>query len=249
MGVCSAAAAACAAALFLSSAAATPLLRAQGAAAADSVVTHAAAPLPAPPCFSAFNPALETSCSRTVATDRASNVTVRAYGAAGADITFLSASETVEPSYQEGLEVCIALFIPYFVSFNSKQTPVNRTVPIVSYRLGSPADSSRYEWTSGMALPASVYPSAATAPVPDEPGVTQFSTPFAANPLVAVHHFVTPALAADGDWATASDYLAAHVPRGYRAVAGATPIFAIYDGRDATTPRNNEVWLAVEKGA
>ena len=236
-----------AAALLLSSAAAAPLLRAQGAAADDSVVTHAAAPLPAPPCFSAFNPDLETSCSRTVATDRASNVTVRAYEAAGANITFLSASETVEPNYQEGLEVCIALFIPYFVSFNRQQIPVNRTVPIVSSRLGSSA--ANFKWTSGMALPASVYPSAATAPVPDEPDFVQFSTPFAANPLVAVHHFVTPALAADEDWAAAAAFLAAHVPRGYHAVAGATPVFAIYDGRDATTPRNNEVWLAVVKGA
>jgi hypothetical protein len=99
-----------------------------------------------------------------------------------------------------------------------------------------------------MALPASIYPSAATAPIPDEPpAFLQFSTPFAANPLVAVHHFVTPALAADADWAAASAFLAAHVPRGYSAVAGATPIFAIYDGRAATTPRNNEVWLAVTK--
>ncbi len=233
---------AAAAALLLSPAAAAPLLP------DDSVITHAAAPLPAPPCFSAFNPDLETSCSRTVATDRASNVTVRAYEAAGVNITFLTASETVEPTYQEGLEVCIALFIPYFVSFNRQQVPVNRTVPIVSSRLGSPADST-YKWTSGMALPASVYPSAATAPVPDEPDFVQFSTPFAANPLVAVHHFVTPALAADEDWAAAAAFLAAHVPRGYHAVAGATPVFAIYDGRDATTPRNNEVWLAVVKGA
>jgi hypothetical protein len=99
-----------------------------------------------------------------------------------------------------------------------------------------------------MALPASVYPSAASAPVPDDAAFLQFTTPFAADPLVAVHHFVTPALPADADWAAASAFLAAHVPRGYTVVAGATPIFAIYDGRAATTPRNNEVWLAVVKG-
>ena len=37
---------------------------------ADSVIIHADAPMPKPPCFSPLNPALETSCSRTLATDR-----------------------------------------------------------------------------------------------------------------------------------------------------------------------------------
>ncbi len=235
-----------AAALILS---ASPL-RAQSATADDTVITHPTAPVPAPPCYSAFNPDLETSCSRTVATDRLSNVTIRAYEAAGATITFLSATEAGQLTYQEGLETCIQLFITYFVpGFNQQRTPVNRTVPIVSVHLGSPSDPFNYKWASGMALPASIYPSAAAAPVPDDPAFLQFSTPFAANPLVAVHHFVTPALAADADWAAASAFLAAHVPRGYSVVAGATPVFAIYDARAATTPRNNEVWLAVVKGA
>jgi hypothetical protein len=184
-----------------------------------------------------------------VATDRASNVTIRAYAAAGATITFLSASEAGQLNYQQGLETCIELFITYFSpGFNRALTPVNRTVPIVSLHVGSQADPFNYKWYSGMALPASIYPTSATAPQPEDPTFLQFSTPFAANPLVAVHHFVTPALAADQDWAAAAAFLAAHVPRGYSAVAGAVPVFAIYDGRAATTPRNNEVWLEVVKG-
>jgi len=217
--------------------------------ASDSVYIHPTAPLPTPPCFSPFNPDLETSCSRTVATDRATNVTIRDYAASGATITFLSATESGELPYLQGLETCIELFITYFVpGFNRAMTPVNRTVPIVSVHLGSPTDPFNYKWASGMALPASIYPTSASAPLPDDPAFLTFSTPFAANPLVAVHHFVTPALADDADWAAASAFLTEHLPRGYTLVAGATPIFAIYDGRATTTPRNNEVWLEVVKG-
>ena len=96
-----------------------------------------------------------------------------------------------------------------------------------------------------MALPASVYPTSAQAPKPDDFALL-FYTPFAANPLVAVHHFVTPALPGDADWAAAVGFLTEHVPRGYTS-AGAPPILAIYDGEATTTPRNNEVWLPVVK--
>ena len=231
--------------------AAALLLAARCAAAADdTVVTHPTAPLPSPPCYSPFTPDLETPCSRTVATDRATNVTIRDFTAGGGAVaTFLSATESGELNYQQGLETCIELFITYFSpGFNRAFTPVNRTVPIVTIRLGSPSDPFNYKWASGMGLPQSVYPTQATAPQPENPIFQIFSTPFAANPLVAVHHFVTPALPDDQDWAVACAYLAAHVPRGYSAVAGAAPVFAIYNGRAATTPRNNECWLRVEKG-
>ena len=217
------------------------------AAAASPVTVHANALVPKPPCFSPYSP-LETSCSRTLATDRRTNVTIREYEAAGATITFLSALQPGELNYQEGLEACISIFITYFSpGFNRELRPVNRTVPIVSTLLGSPSDPFNYKWASGMALPASIYSSSATAPVPDDPIFLQFVMPFAANPLVAVHHFVTPGLAADADWAAAAAFLAANVPRGYSAMAGTAPVFAIYDGRAATTPRNNEVWLSVVK--
>jgi len=231
--------------------AAAALLAALGAAAAeDSVFTHPTAPLPSPPCYSAFNTELETPCSRTMATDRATNVTIRSYEAGGGAVaTFLSATEPGELNYQQGLETCIAEFITYFApGFNRELTPVNRTVPIVSIRLGSSADPFNWKWASGMALPESVYPTSATAPQPENPIFQTFTTPFVANPHVAVHHFVTPLLPNDQDWAVAAAYLAAHVPRGYSAVPGAAPVFAIYDGRAATTPRNNEVWLQVVKG-
>ena len=65
---------AAAAALLLSIQASASSLRALSATAEDTtVITHPTAPAPAPPCFSAFNPDLETSCSRTVATDRLTN--------------------------------------------------------------------------------------------------------------------------------------------------------------------------------
>jgi hypothetical protein len=141
-----------------------------------------------------------------VATDRVSNVTIRAYEAAGAAVTFLAASEPGELDYQQGLGVAIQRFITYFVpGFNSARTPVPRTVPIVSLRFGSPADPFNYKWGTGMALPASVYPTSDTAPRPDDFTLLYY-TPFVANPLVAVHHFVTPALAADEDWAAAAAF-------------------------------------------
>jgi hypothetical protein len=240
---------AAAALLLLAStpAAASASLRAAAAAdAASSVTVHADAPVPKPPCFSPYSP-LETSCSRTLAMDRRTNVTIREYEAAGATITFLTATEAGQLDYQQGLEACVALFITYFVpGFNQELRPVNRTVPIVTTHIGSPSDPFNYKWASGMALPASVYPTSATAPVPDDPVFLQFIE--LANPLVAVHHFVTPALAADADWAAAVAFLTANVPRGYSAVAGTAPVFAIYDGRAATTLRNNEVWLSVERG-
>ena len=185
-----------------------------------------------------------------MATDRSTNITIRSFAAGGGAVaTFLSATQPGELNYQEGLETCIEIFITYFSpGFNRALTPVNRTVPIVSIRLGSPSDPFNYKWASGMALPESVYPTSATAPQPENPIFQTFTTPFAANPLVAVHHFVTPALPNDQDWAAASAFLAARVPRGYSAVPGAAPVFAIYDGRAATTPRNNEVWLQVIKG-
>ncbi len=229
---------------------AAALLALGAAATEDSVVTHPTAPLPKPPCYSALNPDLETPCSRTVATDLLTNVTIRSYEAGGGAVaTFLSATQPGELNYQQGLETCIEIFISYFSpGFNRELTPVNRTVPIVSIRLGSPADPFNYKWASGMALPESVYPTSATAPQPENPIFLTFTTPFVANPLVAVHHFVTPLLPTDQDWAVAAGYLAAHVPRGYRAVAGAAPVFAIYNGRASTAPRDNEVWLQVVKG-
>ncbi len=214
----------------------------------DSLIIHPTAPAPTPPCFSPFNPNLESSCSRTIATDRLTNVTIRAYEATGATVTFLSATEAGQLNYQEALGACIEILLPYFyLGFNQERVPVNRTVPIVSVHFGSPSDPFNYKWASGMALPASIYPSAATAPAPDDTFL-QFNTPFTGNPLVAVHHFVTPALADDADWAAAVGFLTEHVPRGYSAVAGTAPVFAIYDGRDTTTPRNNEVWLSVVAG-
>ena len=234
-----------AAALLLLSTLVSASLRAQSSV-DESLVIHAHVPVPKPPCFSAFNPSLETSCSRTIATDPRTKVSIRAYEAAGATITFLSALEPGELNYQEGLESGIEVFLPYFSpGFNREEKPVNRTVPIVSTRLGSPSDPVNYKWASGMALPASIYPSSATAPAPMFPMFEQFVTPFAANSLVAVYHFVTPALAADADWAAAVAFLTANVPRGYSAAEGIAPVFAIYDGRAATTPRNNEVWLSV----
>lgn len=229
-------------------AASSSLRPAAAAADTDSVITHPAAPLPKAPCYSPFNPDLESLCSRTVATDRKTNVTVRAYEAESAVITFLSTTQPGQLDYQEALETCIAVFISYFdPGFNQALKPVNRTVPIVSTRFGSPSDPFNYKWAGGMALPASVYPTSATAPAPEDPVFLQFVTPFVENPLVAVYHFVTPALAADADWAAAVAFLTANVPRGYTAVAGIPPVLAIYDGRAATTPRNNEVWLSVLK--
>ena len=176
-------------------------------------------------------------------------MTIRAYEASGATITFVSASVSGELNYEQGLEATIPQFLSYFVpGFNRQLTPVNRTVPIVSIRGGSPSDPFNYKWYSGMALPASIYPTSATAPAPDDPEFVLFSTPFVANPLVAVHQFVTPALAADQDWAAAVAFLTANVPKGYSVVAGSPPVFAIYDGRAATTPRNNEVWISVLRG-
>lgn len=236
-------------ALLLAAPAASASLRASSIISDDSsLVIHATAPVPSPPCFSAFRPGFETSCSRTLATDRLTNVTIRAYEAAGATITFLSVTEPGELDYQQGLNTCIESFITYFApGFNQALKPVNRTVPIISTHVGSPSDPFNYKWSGGMALPASVYPTSATAPVPDDPIFLQFSTPFALDPLVAVHHFVTPELADDADWASAVAFLTAHVPRGYSVVAGQPPLFAVYDGRDTTTPRNNEVWLQVLK--
>lgn len=228
---------------------ATPGLSTSLRAASDDLIIHPTVPIPTPPCASPYNSSLESSCSRTVVTDRLTNVTIRAYEATGATITFLAASEPGELDYLQALEVAIQRFITYFVpGFNSQRIPVARTVPIVTLRFGTPSDPFNYKWGTGMALPASVYPTSAQAPQPDDPFGLLFYTPFATNPLVAVHHFVTPALPGDADWAAAVGFLTEHIPRGYTAVAGASPVFAIYDGEATTTPRNNEVWMSVVKG-
>ena len=71
----------------------------------DSLLIHPTAPAPTPPCFSPLNPDLESSCSRTIATDRLTNVTIRSYEATGATITFVSATEAGQLDYQEALGV------------------------------------------------------------------------------------------------------------------------------------------------
>jgi hypothetical protein len=199
-----------------------------------------------PPCFSPFNPSFESLCFEQVALGpRGTNVSVHSYGAEGAVITALSAVQNGPLTYLEALEVGLPQLFPYFVpGLNSKFQPVNRTVPIMATHTGSPSEPFAESWTVAMGLPTSVYPTSATAPTPDD-FFTTFVTPFVANPLVAVRHFVTPALPVDADWATNSAFLSAHIPAGYTAVPGAPYTFAIYDVRDATNLRNNEVWLPV----
>jgi hypothetical protein len=199
-----------------------------------------------PPCFSQWNPDFESLCFDNVAVGRGTNVSVRAYAAAGATLTTLAANQPGIANYFEALEGGIPLVITYFSpGFNAQLKPVNRTVPIMATHSGSPSDPFTEQWTVSMALPASVYPTSATAPQPDDPFFLTFATPFAGNNLVAVRHFVTPALPLDADWLEQSTYLAAHIPAGFSAVQGAPFTFAIYDTRDATGPRNNEVWLPV----
>lgn len=201
-----------------------------------------------PPCYSVYNTDFESLCYDQVAVGPPnSNVSVRAYGASGAVITVLS---TVQPgigNFLDALEGGLAQVIPYFSpGFNANLQPINRTVPIMAIHTGSPSDPFTEQWAVSMALPASVYPSSATAPRPTFSIVT-FITPFTENVYVAVRHFVTPALPLDTDWADNSAYLLAHIPTGYEPVNGAPFTFSIYDVRDATGPRNNEVWLPVLK--
>ena len=200
-----------------------------------------------PPCYSAYTREFESICYDQVAVGHGgSNVSVRAYAVAGgATITAYANSQPGQGTFYDALEGGLAQVLPYFSpGFNSKLEPINRTVPIMATHVGSPSDPFAESWTVAMALPASVFPDAAAAPAPTNP-FSAFTTPFAGNPLVAVRHFVTAALPVDADWAANAAYLAANLPAGYTAASGAPYTFAIYDVRDATGLRNNEVWLPV----
>lgn len=194
----------------------------------------AAAP-PSPPCTSPLNPALESICFSTIT--RLGNFSIREY-ASGLNVALVTS--TAAGGFAEGWAIqsqsATTEALEYFLGANSEGKKVPLTVPLIYRPQGQTLLAS-------LAIPTSVFPSAADAPRP-----TAFSAlePFPAIRVAALT-FVTPALASDVQYAFACGEL-----QEVLALQGLAPVdgpwseaWVTYSGRAAPV-HVNECWAQVK---
>ena len=198
----------------------------------------AAAAAGAPPCTTPLNPAFETICYKTVATD--GRFSIRDY-AARLNVSLVTATSPEAPSWAEGSLLATEALLLYFEGSNGAAKPVARTVPLIYRPRTLPTGESVIN--AAMALPTSVYPDPGAAPQPSPENKPEA---FPAQRFAAAS-FSTPLPATDLQYAYACGEVAqwlaskglAPVTKGVWAQAWVT-----YSGSDATE-HVQECWLGV----
>lgn len=194
------------------------------AAAADASAGAAAA-FPAPPCYSNYNNDFESFCFRVVAKGKSPAVVVREMAPGLVRARFQLTRQPLQP-YADALPVGIAGVLPYFVARrNGAGVLINRTVPFLIGLLGRPDPF----WEVAMFLPASDYPTPASAPDPEtaSTGVSLLSNATLRD-LTAASAFSTPKVPSEADFRAACKTLVDGLPAGYEVLPGAFPFWAIY---------------------
>ena len=189
---------------------------------------------PSPPCTTPLNPELETICYSTVTS--AGNYSVRDF-ASGLNVSLVTANLAVpfpETWSETSLQVVEELFY-YFSGFNSANTKVPLTVPLI-YRPTGP------NLMASMALPTSDYPNPALAP---KASYYSELEPFPAIRIASLT-FETPALATDLQYSFACGEL-----QEILTLEGVAPVtgpwqqaWVTYSVRTAS-PHINECWMQV----
>ena len=210
-------------AAVVATAEAAPSAGATAEAAASPGVAGAA--FPAPPCYSSLNPSFESFCSRVVARNKTAAVVVREMAPGLVRARFQLTRQPPQP-YADAVPVGIASVLPYFVARrNGAGALINRTTPFLVALLGHPDPF----WEIAMFLPASAYPTPASAPDPETAatGVSLLSNATLRD-LTAAFAFSTPKLPSEADFKAACATLTGGLPKGFEVPPGAFPFWAIY---------------------
>jgi hypothetical protein len=191
-----------------------------------------AAAFPSPPCFSKLNGAFESFCFRVVARGAppAAAVVVREMAPGLVRARFQLTQQPPQP-YADALPVGVAGVLPYFIARrNGAQVLINRTTPVLVGLLGRPDPF----WEIAMFLPASVYPTPASAPDPETAatGVSLLSNATLRD-LTAALAFSTPKVPTEADFKAACAELKGGLPKGFEVPPGAFPIWAIYSAENS----------------
>ena len=197
-----------------------------------SLAAAAASAAAAPPCFSPLNPALETICSTIVASDGI--FSIRDFGNA---TLVVSANAAPYGNWAEDSQVATQELLYYFGGANAAFKKVDRTVPLIYKPLTDAF--GRSELIAAMALPASLFPTPASAPAPDAYDVL---TPFPAQRFAAAA-FNTTQPATDLEYTFACGE-AAQWLSGRGVAPTATQLWVTYSGRDASL-HASECWLGI----
>ena len=188
-------------------------------------VCAAAAAFPAPPCFSPYNEEFESFCFRVVAEGKKPAVAVREMAPGLVRARFQLTQQPPQP-YADALPVGVASVLPYFIARrNGASVLINRTTPVLIGLLGRPDPF----WEIAMFLPASDYPTPASAPDPETAatGVSLLSNATLRD-LTAAFAFSTPKLPSEADFKAACATLTGGLPKGFEVPPGAFPFWAIY---------------------
>ena len=209
--------------------AAAAVAAAAAAAAADG---DASAAFPQPPCYSALNPSFESFCFRPVAKGTSPGVVVREMAPGLVRARFQLTQQPPQP-YADALPVGVAGVLPYFIAHkNGAGVIINRTTPILIAQLGRPDPF----WEIAMYLPASNYPTLASAPDPEtaSTGVSLLSNATLRD-LTAAYAFSSPKLPTEAEFKAACKRVKDGLPAGYEVPNYAFPFWAIYSGERSTT--------------
>ena len=200
--------------------------------AAAAAAAAAAPKFPAPPCFSKLNADFESFCFRVVAEGKSPAVVVREMAPGLVRARFQLTQQPPQP-YADALPVGVASVLPYFIARrNGASVLINRTTPVLIGLLGRPDPF----WEIAMFLPASDYPTPASAPDPETAatGVSLLSNATLRD-LTAAFGFSTPKLPTEAEFKAACATLTGGLPKGYEVPPGAFPFWALYSPERSAT--------------